>query len=253
MREIDSRLKELSSRLRLTYLRDHLDEMVSTATESKMTPRETLDFILTKEASQRDYNRSRLWLMGAHFPMSPPKELKDFDLSFQPSIDPGAFRELEKLEWVESGENVVLIGPPGVGKTHIAVGLGVAAIRLGITTRFYTAAELIGILAKAKKDQCFEEKLKEINKVKLLIIDELGYLPYGPDEAHLLFQLVNRRYEKKSLVITSNRPPGEWGVIFGDPVAAQAILDRLLHHCIPLLIQGESWRLHEQAMRKAKQ
>lgn len=252
MRDVDLRLKDLSTRLRLTYLRDHLEEMVSKATESKMTPRETLEFVLTKEASQRDYNRSRLWMMSAHFPMTPPKELKDFDLSFQPSIDPGAFRELEKLEWIESAENVVLIGPPGVGKTHIAVGLGVAAVSIGVTTRFYSAAELIGILVRADKDGTFEEKLKEINKVKLLIIDELGYLPYSPKEAHLLFQLINRRYEKKSTIVTSNRPPSEWSLIFGDAMAASAILDRLLHHCVPMLIQGESWRMHEQAIRKGK-
>ena len=189
---------------------------------------------------------------GAHFPANPPKELKDFDISFQPSIDPGTFRELQTLEWLKAGENVVLIGPPGVGKTHIAMGLGVEAVRHGYTVRFYLAADLLKILNDAVHDGIFEEKLREINKVKLLIIDELGYLLYSVKEAHLLFQLISKRYEKKSVIVTSNKTPSEWGLIFGDPTAASAILDRLLHHCTPMLIQGDSWRIHEQTVKKIK-
>lgn len=250
LRETDQELVAHASRLRLTYIRNNIELLLETANATNMTPRETLKYFFEQEIKQRRANRFRQSIMSAHFPCM--KELENFDCSFQPSIDPGIFRELKALEWADTGENVILVGPPGVGKTHIAIGLGVEAIRRGMTVRFYTAKELIDILRKANRDGSLDEKLRDICRVKVLIIDELGFSPLLPGEGHLLFQLVNRRYEKKSTIVTSNRLPGEWDLIFSDPAAATAVLDRLLHHSIPLHIQGESYRMHECKMRKTQ-
>lgn len=250
-RETDTKIKQLAQRLRLTYLRDHLDEVLEGVIETKMTPRDALAFALGKEVEQREANHFRQALMAAHLPAV--KRLEDFDLSAQPSIDPGVFHELARLEWLQAGENVALFGPPGVGKTHIAIGLGRKAIEAGHSVRFYSAGVLFSLLEKASREDQLEAKMREVNRPQLLIVDEVGYLPYSPAVAHLFFQLVSRRYEKKSLVITSNRPPSEWQLIFADKMAASAILDHLLHHCTALTITGESYRLREHrkdAVRK---
>ena len=182
--------------------------------------------------------------MAAHFPAV--KTLDSFDFTKQPSINPGVIWELEKLEWLSAGENVTLFGPPGVGKTHLAIAFGRLAVERGFSVRFYTAANLLAQLEKAAREDMLEAKLKELTKPHLLIIDEIGYLPYTPEAARLFFLVVSRRYEKKSLMTTSNRPPSEWGLIFADSTTASAILDRLLHHCTALTILGESYRLLEQ-------
>ena len=243
-RKTDTKLRHMASRLKLSYIRDHLDELLETVAAAQMSPREQLEYILGKEIEQRDANRFKQALMAAHFPMT--RTIEDFDFSKQPSINRGTIRDLEKLEWVAAGENVALFGPPGVGKTHLAIGIGLRALEHGHSVRFYSAAALLGLLEKAAKEGCLELKLKELNKPHLLIVDEIGYLPYTPEAARLFFLLVSRRYERKSLITTSNRPPSEWGLIFADAAAATAILDRLLHHCTVLTILGESYRLLEQ-------
>lgn len=247
LRPTDVRLTEMAARLRLTYTRDHLVELVETAAKSHMTPRETLEYVFKKEVAQRDENRVRLAQMSAHFPFVATME--GFDMAFQPSIDPGKRRDLVSLEWVTSGENVVLIGPSGVGKTHLSIALGQLALQRGISVRFYPVIRLVEQLEKAYKAGTIDEKIREVNKQKLLILDELGFIPFTPLQGQLLFELISARYEKKSIIVTSNKMPGEWGTVFGDAAAATASLDRLLHHCTPMLISGESYRTREFARK----
>jgi DNA replication protein DnaC len=231
-------------RLQLTHLRDALASVLSEAAQRQWTDLESLDEALSREVDAKQGKRIRMGMPIAHFPCA--RTIEGFDFTFQPSADERLIRELSTGSFIAHGENVLIFGPPGVGASHPAIGLGRKAVEQGHSVRFTTATAPLATSGKAESEGALGDKLTESSKPRLLLIDELGYLPFERRSAHLFVPLVNRRSERGSLLVTTDQRVSDWGTVFGDEVPATAILDRRLHHSHALLISGESYRLREQ-------
>ena len=238
------RLRAACHRLRLYQIEAELSSVLEQAAKRDVSYADFLDDVLGREVGAKTQKHLAMRIAMARFPFQ--KTLESFDFKFQPSIDPKLIRELATGRYIEGGDNVLLLGAPGVGKTHLAVALGLKACELGYRTLFTTAAGLIATLGKALGDNRLDDKLKVLAQPQVLIIDEIGYIPIDRQGANLFFQLISRRYERGAIIVTSNQGLGAWGEVFGDSVIAAAILDRLLHHSITVNIKGESYRLREK-------
>lgn len=194
-----------------------------------------------EEIKYRDERASKIQVSVAGFPFE--KEIKDFDFSYQPGINKQQMLELESLRFME---NILFVGSSGVGKTHLAIAIGIAAAKKRYLTYFISCHDLIMQLRKAHNENRLEQRLKQFCKYRLLIIDEIGYLPVDRDGANLFFQLIAKRYEENSTIITTNQPFSKWGEVFSDNTLANAILDRLLHHSSIIKITGPSYRLKDK-------
>lgn len=238
-----SRLNENLESLKLHALKEHLDEGIEFATLNQLSLTEALLHLTDYEIVQRKENTMKAMVKVGAFPFI--KGLKDFDFEFQPSINKAEIQEFESLGFLERGENIVFLGPSGVGKTHLATSIGITAAKKRYCTYFIKCNDLIAQLKKAKLENRLEDRIKHFNKYRLLILDELGYLPINKEDAKLFFQLIDKRYEKKSIIITTNINFGQWDEVFGDAVIANAILDRILHHAKVVKITGKSYRLKD--------
>ena len=231
--------------LKLAAALEVLDSVLDQVERQQLSTLEALDRLLGEEYTRRETRRVRAQLMTSR--LTRVKTLESFDFSFQPSLDRNRILTLAELSFIDRCQTVHLLGPPGVGKSHLAIALGVNAVKARKSVYFTTLTELITVLTKAQRAGSLTSRLRYINRVALLIVDEVGYLPIEPGGANLFFQLVNARYEKGATVLTSNRGFKDWGTIFGDNVVAAALLDRLLHHAIVVEIEGHSYRLREHA------
>jgi DNA replication protein DnaC len=231
--------------LKMARALEVLDQTVRRIERGEITALDAIDTLLAEELTLRQNRRVKMALMTAR--ITAVKTLAGFDFAFQPSLDRNRILTLAQLDFIDRHEAVHLLGPPGTGKSHLAVALGVEAVKAGHSVYFSTLADLIASLAKAEREGTLRERIRFLSASALLIVDEIGYLPVVPGGGNLFFQLVNARYEKGALILTSNRGFAEWGEVFGDPVVATALLDRLLHHAVVIQIEGSSYRLRQHA------
>jgi len=242
-----AQLKTTMKTLKLPTAADALNEFLMQAEEKQWTNQELLSRLLTRELNSREQKRLEKHLKLASFPEYLP--LEGFDLSEQPSISQKQFNQLRELHWLEQAYNLIVLGPPGVGKTLLSTGLGIEAIRQGYRVQFTSMDDVIHLLKTQEITRFSRSKLKRITSADLVILDDLMFMAIDHHEANLFFQLINKLYGQTSIIITSNKGPEDWGEILGDPAITTAILDRLLHKSEVLNLVGDSYRLkHRQTI-----
>ena len=238
--KVHARLEQLKCK----SMADQMDAVAQQAAQAEWSYLEFLDHLLDVELVARQDRDVTMKTKLAHFPFH--KRLDTFDFSSQPSVNERQMRELATARFLAHGENILLLGPPGVGKTHLAIALGIEAIAQRHSVYFLTMVDLLEMLNRDAKEDRLTHRLRTLCKPKLLILDEMGYFPLDRMAAQFLFQLISRRYQKGSIILTSNKSFGDWGDIFTDHVLASAILDRLLHHSTTINIRGHSYRLRQK-------
>jgi DNA replication protein DnaC len=236
-----NKLLENLELLKMDKTRNYLPNYLESVATKDVSLTDALLELTDKELEFRNERASKIQIAVSAFPFE--KDLTDFDFDYQPSINKKQIYDLNTLRFMENKENILFYGSSGVGKSHLAVALGIAAAKKRFITYFISCHDLITQLSKAHAENRLEAKLKHFAKYRILIIDEIGYLPIDKNGANLLFQLIARRYEKNSTIITTNQPFSKWGEVFSDVTIANAILDRLLHHSHIIKITGPSYRL----------
>jgi DNA replication protein DnaC len=238
--QLDAKLAYLTRVLKTPTIGRVWSDLADTARDANWSHEEYLTAVLERQVADRESAGNMMRVRTAHFPAI--KTLEDFNLDHLPSLRKDVLAHLGTATFVPKADNVVLLGPPGIGKTHLAIGLGIKAAQAGNSVLFDTATNWITRLSRAHQAGALEIELKKIRRYRLIIIDEVGYIPFDTDAANLFFQLVASRYEQASILVTSNLPFGRWGEVFGDEVVAAAMIDRLVHHAEVLTLAGDSYR-----------